>query len=112
MRHDELFVLGRSNNLLTKLAGAKRAIDQCHRHGLALALSERQAIATSEARSFRRRTLELIDHLTFGQRHFTERHGKANIFGKEFDFHLAEAYFAGKRMVATIAALRRIAERQ
>ena len=41
-----------------------------------------------------------------------ERHGKADIFGEKFDLDLAEADFAGERMVAAVAALRRVAERQ
>ncbi len=60
----------------------------------------------------RRRALELVDHLAFGQRDRAERHGEADILGHEFDLDLAEADFAGERMVAAVAALRRIAERQ
>ena len=61
---------------------------------------------------FGRRSLELVDHLAFGQRDATERNGKAGILGHELDLDLAEADFAGKGMVAAIAALGRIAERQ
>ena len=41
-----------------------------------------------------------------------ERHGEADILGHELDLDLAEADFAGERMVAAVAALRRVAERQ
>ena len=41
-----------------------------------------------------------------------ERHREADLLGEEFDLDLAEADFAGEGMVAAIAALRRIAERQ
>ena len=60
----------------------------------------------------RGRALELVDHLAFGQRDRAERHGEADILGEEFDLDLAEADFAGEGMVAAVAALRRIAERQ
>src|SRR5215471_9703593 len=49
MRHHELFVLCRCQNLLAQLAGAQAAIQQRHRHGLALALAEGQAIAAGKA---------------------------------------------------------------
>src|SRR5262249_14456382 len=64
--------------------------------------------AAGEARRFRRRSLELVDHLAFGQLDRAERHGEANVFRKELDLDLAEADFAGEGMVAAIAALRRI----
>ncbi len=41
-----------------------------------------------------------------------ERHREADVLGHEFDLDLAEPDFAGERMVAAIAALRGIAERQ
>ena len=112
MRHHEFFVLRRRNDFLAELAGAQRAIDQRHRHGLALALAERQPIAAREARRFRGRALELVDHLAFGQRDRAERHREADVFGQEFDLDLAEADLAGKGMVAAVAALRGIAKRQ
>ncbi len=112
MRHHELFVLRGRNDFFAKLAGAQAPVHQRHRHGLALALSERETIAACEARRLRCRTLELIDHLAFGQRDRTERHGEADIFSHKFHLDLTEANFAGEGMVASIAALRRIAQRQ
>src|SRR5215471_9789709 len=112
MRHHELFVLRGRNNLLAKLAGAQRAIDQRHRHGLALALAEGEAIAPSKARRLARRTLKLVHHLALGERDRSQRHGEACIFGKELDLDVAKTDFSGEGMVAAITALRRIAERQ
>ncbi len=51
-----------------------------------------------------------IWHSVSGDR--AERNGKAGILGQEFDLHLAEPDLAGKGVVAAIAALRRISERQ
>src|SRR5665213_4360521 len=96
MRHHEFLILRRRQNLLAELARAKRAIDQRHRHGLALALPESKPVATGKTWRLRRRTLELGDHLAFGQRDRTERHGEADIFGHEFDLDLAEPDLAGK----------------
>jgi len=75
-------------------------------------LTEGKAVAAGKARRFRRRALELVDHLAFGQLDRAERHGKADILGEELDFDLAEANLAGKGMIAAIAALRGIAERE
>ncbi len=41
-----------------------------------------------------------------------ERHREAELLGHELDLDLAEPDFAGEGMVAAIAALRRVAERQ
>src|ERR1700688_2508915 len=112
MRHHELFILARRDNLFAQCARAKAAVDQRHRHGLALALSEGQTVAAGKTRRFRRRALELIDHLAFSQRDRTKRHREAGIFGKKFNFDLAEADFASEGMVAAVAALRGIAKRQ
>src|SRR6185437_12555433 len=112
MRHHEFLILRRRQHLLTKLSRAKRTIDQGHRHGLALALPESKSIAAGKTRRLRRRALELRDHLAFGQRDRAERHFKTDILGHEFDLDLAEPDFAGKGMVAAIAALRRVAERE
>ena len=41
-----------------------------------------------------------------------ERHGEADLFGDELDLDLAEADLADEGMVAAVAALGRVAERQ
>ena len=58
------------------------------------------------------RSLELIDHLAFGQLHATERDGKTKFGHVELDIHFANADFADERMVIAIAALGGIAECQ
>jgi hypothetical protein len=112
MRHHELFVLVGRRDLLAEFAGAQGAIHQRHRHGLAFALSEGEAIAAGEARRFRRRALELVDHLAFGQGDGAERHRETRILGNELHLDLAEADLAGERVVSAVAALRGIAQRQ
>ena len=52
MRHHEFLVLRRRQHLLAEFARAQGAIDQRHRHGLALALAEGEAIAAGKARRF------------------------------------------------------------
>src|SRR6185295_14185931 len=99
-------------HFLTELAGAQAAIDQRHRHALALALAEGEPITPGEARRFRRRSLELVDHLALCQLDRAERHGKADILGKKFDLDLAKADLASKGMVAAVAALCGIPHRQ
>ena len=88
----------------------KRAIDQRHRHRLALALAEGEAIAARETRRRAVAAGELVDHLAFGERNVAERNGKAEILDEQLDLDLAEADLADERMVAAVAALRRIGE--
>src|SRR5215467_8538441 len=112
VRHHELFVLRRRDDLFAELAGTQRTIDQRHRHGLALALPERQAITACETWRLRRRSLELVDHLAFGQCDFAERHRKTYVLREELDFDLPETDFARERVVAAVTALRRITQRK
>src|SRR5258708_11590484 len=63
---DEFLVLRRCRYFLAEFIGAQGAVDQCHRHRLALALAKGEAIAPGEFRRHRRRTLELVHHLAFG----------------------------------------------
>jgi hypothetical protein len=109
MRHHKLFVLRRREHFLTKLTGAQAPVDQRHRHCLSLALTEREPIAPGEARRFGCRSLELVDHLAFGQLDRAKRHRETDVFREELDLDLAEADFAGEGMITAIAALRRIA---
>src|SRR5262245_9451163 len=106
MRHHELFVLSGRQHLLTQLAGAQAAVDQRHRHGLALTLAEGEPIAASEAWRFCRGSLELIDHLAFGERERAQRHDEADVFGEKLHLHLTEPDLAGEGMIAAITALR------
>src|SRR5271155_4043883 len=75
-------------------------------------MAEAKAVAAREARRLGRGAAELIDHLAFGHGDTAERHGKADLLRRKFHFDFAEPDFAGERMVAAIAALRRIAERE
>ena len=111
MGEHEFLVLRRADPLLGEFVGAQRAIDQGHRHRLALALAEGQAIAAGEARRLAVAAAgELVDHLAFGDGDRPERNGEAELGDEHFDLDLAEADLADERMVAAVAALGRIAE--
>src|SRR3546814_4682977 len=88
------------------------AVDQRHRHGLALAVSEGQPVAARELGRLVRVAGELADHLAFGQLDFAHGHCKAQFFDKHFHFERAVADLGGKRVRIAIAALRGIAHRQ
>ena len=47
---DELVLLGRVLGRLAEFAGLEGAVDERHRHGLALAMAEGQAVAAGELR--------------------------------------------------------------
>jgi hypothetical protein len=96
MRDDEFLVLRRGGDVLAELLGAQRPVDQRHRHRLAFALAEDQAIAAGELRRRLGRALELVDHLAFGHLDGAERDGKAELGDIEFDLDLADTDFAGK----------------
>jgi hypothetical protein len=85
--------------------GAQGAVDQRHRHGLALTLPESETIAARKTRRFGGRALELVDHLAFGHRDRAERHGKSGILGHELDLDFAEADFAREGVVAAVSTL-------
>src|SRR5262249_39532563 len=112
MRQHEFLVLRRTLDLLAQLACPQRPVDQRHGHGLALAMTEAQTIAAREARRLRGRATKLVDHLAFGHRDASERHGEADLLWLELELDLAESDLAGERMVAAVAALGRVAERQ
>src|SRR3546814_7201856 len=55
---------------------------------------------------------ELVDHLAFGHGDLADLDGEAEFLRHELHRHLAEADLSGEGMVAPVAALRRVAERQ
>ncbi|CEG10563.1 hypothetical protein BN961_04003 [Afipia felis] len=112
MRQHELLILRGSPHVLAEFSGAQGAIDQRHRHRLALGLAEVNAVAACEAGGFGFRALELVYHLAFRDGDRSERHGKADLGGDDIDLDFADTDFTGERVVAAVAALRRIAERQ
>src|SRR5260221_302351 len=109
MVKDEFLVLRRCRYFLAEFIGAQGAVDQCHRHRLALALAKGEAIAAGELRRHRRRTLELVHHLAFGDGDLADDDRETALGRDDLDLDIAGADLAGKRMVAAIAALRRIA---
>ena len=112
VRDDEFLVLRGGDDILAEFGGAQRAVAERHGHRLALALAEDQAIAAGELRRRLGRALELVDHLAFGDADAAERHGKRQFRHVEFQLDLADADLADEGMVAGIAALGGIAERQ
>src|SRR5262245_63665853 len=88
----------------------QRAIDQRHRHRLALRMPEGQPVPASELRWRRRRALELVHHLTFGQGDLADRDRKPELLGHELDLDLAYPDLAGEGMVPSVATLGRVAE--
>jgi len=76
-------------------------------------LSKGKTIAACKARCFRCRSLELVDHLAFGQaRSKPSSTSEAGVLGEELQLDLAKTDFAGEGVVAAVAALRGIAERE
>jgi len=110
VREHEFLVLRRALALLGEFLGAQRVIDQRHRHRLALALAEHEAVAAGEARRLAVAALELVDHLAFGDRDASQRRREAEILDEDLDVDVAEADFADERMVAAVAALGGIGE--
>src|SRR4029077_7242199 len=70
------------------------------------------AVTTGELRGLRRRALELVDHLAFGELDLADRDRETELLGHDLDGHLSAADLACEGMVAAIAALRRIGKAQ
>lgn len=88
------------------------AVDQRHAHGLALRMPERQAVTTGELRKLSGRADKLVDHLALGDFDAAQADGKAQLFGVDPHFDVADANLTGKRVVAAVTALGRVAQRQ
>ena len=112
MRQHELLVLRRRGGRFGEFLGTQRAIDQRHRHGLALAMAEGEPVAARELRRHVVRARELVDHVAFGDVDLGDLDGEAQLLGHEADGHLAVADLADEGMVVAVAALGRVAQRQ
>ena len=82
---DELVLLRRVVGCLAEIAGLEGAVDQRHRHRLALAMAEDEAVAAGELRWHLFRALELVDHLAFGQGDVAEIDREAELLRHELD---------------------------
>ncbi len=105
MRQHEFLVLGRRLDLLAKLPRPQCAIDQCHGHGLTLALPECEAVAARKARRLRRRAPELVDRLAFRDCNAAQGNREAHLLREHLDFDLAKPDFPRERMGAAVTAL-------
>ena len=112
VREHELLVLRRRLDLLAELARAQRAVDQRHRHRLALAVAEGEAVAAGEARRLVAVPVNwlIIWHSVTATR--PSGTAKPSFVRDELDLDLAEPDLARERMGAAVAALRRVAERE
>src|SRR3546814_8679357 len=77
MVEDEFGILRRRGDILAEILGAQCAVDQRHRHRLALGITEGEAVAAGEFRRFGLRAAELVDHLAFGDGDFADVDGEA-----------------------------------
>src|SRR5262245_14014909 len=112
VRKDEFLILSGRRLFFIKIMRAQGAVDQRHRHGLALALAKAQAVAPGELWRHAARTLELVDHLAFGEFDDADFDLEAELLGRKAHPNFAIADLACERMAATVAALGRIAECQ
>ncbi len=110
MGNDELLVLRGRGDILIQFVRAQRPVAQRHGHGLAFRLTEHQPVAARELRRHLLRPLELVDHLAFGDADAAKREREIQFRHVDLHIHLANADFAGKRVVAAIAALGGVSE--
>ena len=69
-----------------------------------------EPVAAGELGRHRGRTLELVDHLAFGEPDPAERDREAQLLGHELHRDLADPDLAHERMGAAVAALGRVGE--
>jgi hypothetical protein len=112
VRQHELLVLCGRVRRLAEFVAAKRAVDQRHRHRLALAFAHAQAIATRELRRHAVATVELIDHLALGQGDRADLDGEAKLFRTDQHIDFTHADFTGEGMGFGIATLSGIGHAQ
>ena len=96
MRQDEFFVASRGRPVLRQFIGPQGTINKSHSHGFSLGLAEGEAVAARKLRWRRFRSLELIDHVTFGKVDASQGHRETDVLGKEFDLDFTETQFAYK----------------
>ena len=108
----KLFILGGTGNLFVIVRRLQGAVDEGHGHRFALAHAEGQTVAAGEVRRLILRGDEAVDHFAFGEQQLANIDAKAQLFRDNLHLHVAAADLAGKRMVAAIAALSRIGQRQ
>lgn len=112
MREHELLHLRGRLHGLAELVGAQRAVDQAHRHGLALAVAEGQAVAARELRRLALAARELVDHFAFGDLQVADGDGEVELLGRKLELHAAEADLAHEGVAVRVAALRGIGHGQ
>ena len=112
MREHEFDVLRRRAQRFAEFLGAQCAVDERHRHRLALRVAERETVALREGGRHLAAAGELVDHLAFGDIDLADLDCFAQLV--EFHFHgdRAEADLARERMRVRIAALRRVTHRE
>lgn len=112
MRQHELFILRRACRVLAVLWSLQRTIDQRHCHRFALAHAEHQPVAAREVRPLTRRVDKTVDHFTLGHQQFADVHRKSQLFRHNRYVDIAAADLACERVVATVAALGGVGQRQ
>src|SRR5262249_35781430 len=107
---NEFFVLWRRARRLAELARPQRPVDERHRHRLALGVAERQPIPARELWRRHRRSRELVHHLTLGHGELADRDRESELLGYQLELDLADADLRCERVIASVAALRRVAQ--
>ena len=112
MRQHKLFILSGARHFFAVLRRLERTVHQRHRHRFTLAHAERQAVAAGKVRRFILRGDKAVNHFAFGHQQFTDIDGESQLFGSDLHRDVAAANFTGKRVVAPVAALGGVGQRQ
>src|SRR5690606_33402331 len=78
----------------------------------ALGLTKAQPVAPGEPRCFGLVAAKLVDHVAFGDLDVSDSHREAKLLRRDFNRCLAIADLPGKRVIAAIATLGGVAQRQ
>ena len=108
----ELFVLCRACNMLAVVRRLERTVNQRHRHRLALAQAIHQPVAAGKMRIFILWRDKTVDHFALGHQQFADVHRKTQLFRHNFDIEITAADLCRERVVAPVAALRGVGQRQ
>src|SRR5262245_45519600 len=101
---DEFVVLRRTAGRLPELAYSEGASGERHRHRMALGVAERQPISARELGRRRRRSGELVHHLTLGHGELADGDRESELLGSQLQLDLTDADLRRERMIASVPA--------
>ena len=104
MHEHELGVLGRTDLVFLQFPGTQGAVHDGHGQGFALVVAEDEPVTAGEA-GLEGTAGVPADHVAFGELHFAQGDGKAQLFRDDGQLHETAAQFPGEGVDSAVTAL-------